>query len=487
MDIQGLKDKILQLAIQGKLVDQDKNDEPASALLNRIKEERDKLVKEGKIKKQKPLPEITDKEKPFEIPESWEWVRLGEIALVNMGQSPKGDSVNDNEGMEFHQGKVYFGDRYLNKSDKYTTSPNKIAQPGDILLSVRAPVGAINITDREVCIGRGLCAISGLGYKRNDYYFYVILALKKYLIERATGTTFLAVTVSTVNEMLIPLPPLAEQKRIVEKVDELFALIDELDSNKVDLLEVINLTRNQVLQEAIQGKLVEQNPEDEPASVLLERIKEERDKLVKEGKIKKQKPLPEITEEEKPFKLPEGWEWVRFGDIAEYKKGPFGSSITKSMFVPKSENTVKIYEQKNAIQKDVSIGDYYITEEKFRELQSFELNPGDIIVSCAGTIGETFIMPKNMEKGIINQALMKVTLSEYVEKQFYLMYFDYILNSQITNISKGSAIKNIPPLKHLKSITFPLPPLAEQKRIVEKVDMIMDMLDELEKELIINI
>ena len=135
----------------------------------------------------------------------------------------------------------------------------------------------------------------------------------------------------------------------------------------------------------------------------------------------------------------------------------------------------------------MSIGDYYITEEKFRELQSFELNPGDIIVSCAGTIGETFIMPKNMEKGIINQALMKVTLSEYVEKQFYLMYFDYILNSQITNISKGSAIKNIPPLKHLKSITFPLPPLAEQKRIVEKVDMIMDMLDELEKELIINI
>lgn len=238
--------------------------------------------------------------------------------------------------------------------------------------------------------------------------------------------------------------------------------------------------REKILQLAIQGKLVEQDENDEPASVLVQRIKEERDKLVKEGKARKEKPFPEITEEEKPFELPEGWEWVRYGEVAEYKKGPFGSSITKSMFVPKSENTVKIYEQKNAIQKDVSIGDYYITEEKFRELQSFELNPGDIIVSCAGTIGETFIMPKNMEKGIINQALMKITLSEYIEKQFYLMYFDYILNSQITNISKGSAIKNIPPLKHLKSIVFPLPPLAEQKRIVEKVDELFALIDELD-------
>ena len=238
--------------------------------------------------------------------------------------------------------------------------------------------------------------------------------------------------------------------------------------------------KDKILQLAIQGKLVEQDKNDEPASALVQRIKEERDKLVKEGKARKEKPFPEITEEEKPFELPEGWKWVRYGEVAEYKKGPFGSSITKSMFVPKSENTVKIYEQKNAIQKDVSIGDYYITEEKFRELQSFELNPGDIIVSCAGTIGETFIMPKNMEKGIINQALMKITLSEYIEKQFYLMYFDYILNSQITNISKGSAIKNIPPLKHLKSIIFPLPPLAEQKRIVEKVDQLFALIDELD-------
>jgi len=230
VDIQGLKDKILQLAIQGKLVAQDPNDEPASVLLERIKEERDKLVKEGKIKKQKPLPEITEEEKPFEIPESWEWVRLGEVALVNMGQSPKGETVSDNEGIEFHQGKIFFGDKYLKKSDKFTTDPKKIALPGDILLSVRAPVGVINITDREVCIGRGLCAITSLGNIPNNYYFYIIKAFEDYLIGKATGTTFLAVTASTVNEMIIPLPPLAEQKRIVEKVDTIMNMLDELES-----------------------------------------------------------------------------------------------------------------------------------------------------------------------------------------------------------------------------------------------------------------
>ncbi len=228
------RNKVLQLAIQGKLVDQDPNDEPASVLLERIKKERDRLVKEGKIRKQKPLPGITDEEKPFDIPESWEWVRLGDVALLNMGQSPSGDTVNDKEGMEFHQGKIYFGDKYLNKSNKYTTAPKKIAQPGDILLSVRAPVGAINITDRKVCIGRGLCAISSLGTMPNDYYFYFIKAFEEYLVENATGTTFSAVTASTVNEMKLPLPPVEEQERIVKKLDAIMNMLDELESQLSD-------------------------------------------------------------------------------------------------------------------------------------------------------------------------------------------------------------------------------------------------------------
>ncbi|WP_213819011.1 restriction endonuclease subunit S [Garciella nitratireducens] len=488
MDTQRLRDKILQLAIQGKLVEQDKNDEPASELLQRIKEERDKLIREGKIRKPKKLPPIKEEEKPFAIPEGWEWVRLGEIALIKMGQSPKGDTVNDNEGMEFHQGKVYFGEKYLNKSDKYTTNPKKVAQSGDILLSVRAPVGTINITDREVCIGRGLCAISGLGNIIKTYYFYTILALEEYLIKKATGTTFLAVTASTVNEMIIPLPPLAEQKRIVEKVDKLFALIDELDSNKEDLLEVINLTRNQVLQEAIQGKLVEQNPEDEPASVLIQRIKEERDKLVREGKIRKPKKLPPIKEEEKPFAIPEGWEWVRLGEISKNiskgttPKGGRNAYKDKGIYFLRVENLTRDY---NIDLSNVKLVDIDVHEN---QLQRSIGKENDLLISIAGTLGRVAIIKKEHLPCNMNQAICFVRVFYEKVNVDYLKYIISSLNIQKSMISKTktTAQPNLT-LGIITNLVIPLPPLAEQKRIVEKVDMIMEMLDKLEKELIINI
>jgi len=468
VDIQGLKDKILQLAIQGKLVAQDPNDEPASVLLERIKEERDKLVKEGKIKKQKPLPEITEEEKPFEIPESWEWVRLGEVALVNMGQSPKGETVSDNEGIEFHQGKIFFGGKYLKKSDKFTTDPKKIALPGDILLSVRAPVGVINITDREVCIGRGLCAITSLGNIPNNYYFYIIKAFEDYLIEKATGTTFLAVTASTVNEMIIPLPPLEEQKRIVEKVDELFALIDELDSNKEELLEVINLTRNQVLQLAIQGKLVAQDPNDEPASVLLEKIKEERDKLVKEGKIKKQKPLPEITEEEKPFEIPESWEWVRLGEVALVNMGQS----------PKGE-TVSDNEGIEFHQGKIFFGGKYLKKsDKFTTDPKKIALPGDILLSVRAPVGVINITDREV---CIGRGLCAITSLGNIPNNYYF-YIIKAFEDYLIGKATGTTFLAVT-ASTVNEMIIPLPPLAEQKRIVEKVDTIMNMLDELESQL----
>lgn len=242
--------------------------------------------------------------------------------------------------------------------------------------------------------------------------------------------------------------------------------------------------KDKILQLAIQGKLVDQDPNDEPAIVLLEKIEKEKEKLIKEKKIKKQKPLPEITEEEKPFDIPEGWEWVRLGDLGIFKKGPFGSTITKSMFVPKADDTIKVYEQKNAIQKDWTLGDYYITKEYFEsKLKGFEVFEGDVIVSCAGTIGETYIMPHGIRKGIINQALMKMKIYDSINANYFLLYFDFIIKDTANESSKGSAIKNIPPLNILKNILIPLPPLSEQKRIVEKIDEIMNLCDELEKEI----
>lgn len=240
--------------------------------------------------------------------------------------------------------------------------------------------------------------------------------------------------------------------------------------------------KDKILQLAIQGKLVSQNENDEPASVLLERIKEEKEQLVKDKIIRKEKAFPDITDDEKTFNIPNGWEWCRLCDIGIYKKGPFGSTITKSMFVPKSENTIKVYEQKNAIQKDWKLGDYYVTKEYFEEkLKGFEVFEGDIIVSCAGTIGETYIMPSGIERGIINQALMRIKLFNGINIEYFLIYFDFILKETSKESSKGSAIKNIPPFDIFKKMLLPLPPLEEQKRIVAKVDSLFKLIDELDR------
>ena len=179
--------------------------------------------------------------------------------------------------------------------------------------------------------------------------------------------------------------------------------------------------------------------------------------------------------------MPEGWAWCRLRNIGEYKKGPFGSSLTKSMFVPKSENTVKVYEQKNAIQKDYSLGEYYITRDYFEsQMQSFEVFPGDILVSCAGTIGETYILPDNIEQGIINQALMKMKITSLINTDYFLMFFDHILKEESANNGKGTAIKNIPPFDIFKNFLFPLPSYSEQKRIIESVNNIFSIIDNLE-------
>lgn len=165
-----------------------------------------------------------------------------------------------------------------------------------------------------------------------------------------------------------------------------------------------------------------------------------------------------IPKEEQPYEISENWEWVKLGSVSDYKKGPFGSSLTKSLFIPKNKNTIKVYEQKNAIQKNWKLGSYYISEEYFKNnMSSFEVKENDIIVSCAGTIGETYIMPHGIEKGIINQALMKIKLNENIDKKYYLFYFDYTLKNLSNTYSKGLAIKNIPPFKIFKELAFILP------------------------------
>lgn len=240
--------------------------------------------------------------------------------------------------------------------------------------------------------------------------------------------------------------------------------------------------RQSVLQAAMQGKLTMQKAEDGDARDLLRAICEEKEKLVKEKKGKKEKPLAPIAEDEIPFDIPENWVWCRLGELGNYKKGPFGSALTKSKFVNKGINTIKIYEQKNVIKKNKNIGSYYITKEYFdAKMQGFEVHSGDILVSCAGTIGETYILPEDIEQGIINQALMRIRLSELVYAPYFLLYFDYVLKENAKADSNGSAIKNIPPFNILKKYAFALPPLPEQRRIVARIDALMKEIDELEQ------
>ena len=476
MTPQQLKNSILQRAIEGKLVEQRAEEGTAKELLEERKLEKEKLVKEGKIKKSKPLPPITEDEIPFEIPDSWEWVRLGDICDVCTGrldanaQNPEGRYAFFTCGVE-----VYNTLEYAFDCDAILLGGNNAS--GDY--KMHRYCGKFNAYQR-------VYVISGPPKDTLDFMYSVIKYWLPSLKYNSQGTTTRFIKLGQVREMLIPMPPLAEQHRIVAKIEEMLPLVDQYDkaySQLTDLNENFPQDmKKSILQYAIEGKLVEQRPEEGTAKELLKEIKLEKEKLVKEGKIKKSKPLPTITEDEIPFEIPDSWEWVRFDEFGVYKKGPFGSALTKSIFVPKSDDTIKVYEQKNAIQKDASLGDYYITRQYFEEhMKGFELEAGDIIVSCAGTIGETFIIPRDFEKGIINQALMRMKLMPSVYVPFFLLYFDFILKETARKSSKGSALKNIPPFAELKNYLVPLPPLSEQKRIVAKIEELMPLCDKLVK------
>ncbi len=234
------KSKILDLAIRGQLVPQDPNDEPASVLLERIRAEKEELIKAGKIKRDKKESIIfrgednsyyekignevhcIDEDIPFKIPHNWIWCRMSSISDIIMGTSPKGTSICENpQYTEFHQGKIHFSDMLIKNSGQYTRALTKIAKPNSILLCVRAPVGEVNLTDRKICIGRGLASISPLGAVSKYFMLYWIKAFRETLIKKATGTTFVAVTTDVVKGLLLPIPPLAEQYRITNKIQSL--------------------------------------------------------------------------------------------------------------------------------------------------------------------------------------------------------------------------------------------------------------------------
>lgn len=488
-----LKASILQYAIQGKLVEQRPEEGTGEELYRQIQAEKQRLIKEGKIKKEKALPEISEDEFPFEIPESWRWVRWGDLSQsIQYGYNAPAQDVGRIKMVrisDIQDGKVLW-DTVPYCEIREEEIPTYLLQKNDILFArTGGTVGKSylvkDVPEESIYAGYLIrTRYSSLLCPEYMKYFMESLLYWNQLRNGTIATAQPNCNGKTLSKMILPLPPLAEQKRIVAKIEELLLHVDHYAA-AYEKLEQFNAKfpedmKKSVLQYAIQGKLVEQREEEGTGEELYRQIQAEKQRLIKEGKIKKEKPLPEIAEDEKPYDIPDNWTWVRFGDLGSYKKGPFGSAITKSMFVPKGNGAIKVYEQKNAIQKDATLGDYYIRRDYFEsKMKGFEVFPGDIIVSCAGTIGETYVMPDKFEQGIINQALMRMKIFEPLYIPYFLTFFDFVLKKNARSGSKGSAIKNIPPFEILKNYLVPTPPLAEQKRIVAKLEEILPLCERL--------
>lgn len=485
-----LKANILQYAIQGKLVEQRPEEGTGEELYQQIQAEKQRLIKEGKIKKEKALPEISEDEFPFEIPESWKWVRLSTIGITQTGNTPSkshpeyiGIDIPFITPGDILNGQICYNNQALSLLGKNVA---RVCDEDSIMqVCIGGSIGKVAIADRKVAFNQQINVVSPL-FCLSKYLFAVMQSVyfTTSMKERAGGTATPIINRGLWDSLCIPLPPLAEQTRIVAKIEELLPYIDRYAAS-YERFEQFNAKfpedmKKSILQYAIQGKLVEQRAEEGTGEELYQQIQAEKQRLIAEKKIKKEKPLPEIAENEKPYDIPDNWTWVRFGDLGSYKKGPFGSAITKSMFVPKGNGAIKVYEQKNAIQEDATLGDYYIRRDYFEsKMKGFEVFPGDIIVSCAGTIGETYVMPDKFEQGIINQALMRMKIFEPLYIPYFLTFFDFVLKKNARSGSKGSAIKNIPPFEILKNYLVPIPPLAEQRRIVAKLEEILPLCERL--------
>ena len=439
-------------------------------------------------------------EVPFEIPESWEWARLSGI-VFNRGQmTPSADFCYIDIGSIDNKKQQLSEEENIISAEKAPSRARKIVAQGDILYStVRPYLHNMCIINKEFShqpiASTGFAALVCHSDYFNEFLFYYLMSpdFDAYAndTDNAKGVAYPAINDAKLYQALIPVPPYSEQIRIVTKIKKLLPYIEKYANMYVGIKHLNDMFPEQlkksILQEAVQGKLVPQDPNDEPASVLLERIRAEKEALIKAGKIKRDKHKSVIfrrdnshyekrgseevcIDDELGFDIPISWELVRLNDIGVYRKGPFGSALTKGMFVKKGADTIKVYEQKNAIKKDHTLGDYYITRKYYDEkMKSFSVKPGDIIVSCAGTIGETYILPENIEDGIINQALMRMEIFAPINIDYFLLYFDYVLKESAKANSKGSAIKNIPPFEIFKKLLLPLPPLQEQMRIVERV------------------
>ncbi len=474
IDTKAIRNRILILALRGQLTEQNPLDTSASELVASLSE---------KLNAKPFNNNISEDEILYEIPDSWVWCRLSDVGTTNIGLTYHPEDISK-EGVivarssNIINGKIDYSDLVR------VTCPireNQFLDTNDILICARngskSLVGKCAIYDgnpNSVAFGAFMAVFRTPLFRYVHYYFNTSVFKRNFSSDDSKQIN--QVTQAILKQSAIPIPPIEEQKRIVEKIEQAFSVLDTIDELQARYADNLTALKSKLIDLAIRGKLTEQLPEDGTAEELYQQVQSDKTDIIITRKGRKDNNILSV-DENVPFDIPENWKWIRFGETGFFRKGPFGSSLTKSMFVPKSENTVKVYQQQHAIKKDHTLGTYYITKEYFdTSMKGFEVMPGDIIVSCAGTIGETYIMPEAIECGIINQALMRITVVPSIDKRFFLYYFDSQLKSRAKD-GNGMAITNIPPFDVLKNLYFPLPPLAEQKRVVTKLDDVLKMIE----------
>lgn len=477
-----LKASILQYAIQGKLVEHRAEEGTGEELYQQIQAEKQRLIAEKKIKKEKPLAEITEDEIPFDIPESWKWVRLGDCTGYSQTKpkiSPKDITDDmwslDLEDIQKESGAIL---TRTTASERKITGDKVLFYKGQVLYSKLRPyLKKILIAPKN-----GICTPELVPFNTYLVYAnYIVYVLRSphidYVVNSVTyGVKMPRVGTETMVNLLIPLPPLSEQKRIVAKIEELLPLIGRY-AVAYEKLEQFNAKfpedmKKSLLQYAIQGKLVEQRPEEGTAEELFARIQEEKQRLIAEKKIKKEKPLPEITEDEKPFDIPESWKWCRLSDIINVRDGTHDSP----KYVPEG---IPLVTSKNLSNGMIDYGNVkYITQEDADKINARSMvDDDDILFAMIGSIGNPVLVKKDREFCIKNMALFKKFADTDISMQYMYWFFFYAQYKLKKEASGG--VQAFISLSRFREYLVPLPPYEEQIRIANKIEQILPLCERL--------
>ena len=492
MTPQELKNSILQLAIQGRLVPQRAEEGTAEELYNQIQAEKQKLIKEGKIKKEKPLPEITGDEKPFEIPDSWNWVRLGSISLINGGYAFKSENFKQNgvrviRISDFNE-TGFINTKIVRHIFDNSLEPFLLKEKDIILCMTGGTVGKsyfVKKLNEQMMTNQRVATIRNILVHQEYINFVVLSPVIQKIIKDSKNSTNDNISMGTIKEFIIPLPPLGEQKRIVAKIEELLPYVERYEKAYNELQQLNKRfpgdLQKSVLQLAIQGRLVPQRAEEGTAEELYNKIQAEKHNLIKTGKIKKEKPLPEITDEEKPFEIPQSWKWVRFGEISNI----IGTGLIRTNSEQYNTGEYYYFKMNNIGNFDgkCNFENLKMINATTNEYEKYKMQSGDFLFNTRNSkelVGKVAVVPFISKKIILNNNILKIKFLGDILPD-YIKYFCIAplgrkqLIQFITNTTNVAAIYQ----RQLVTLTIPLPPIAEQKRIVTKLEEILPLCDKL--------